>query len=170
VALGACEPLAAISAWPEARSRTGGHDSRRLLALGRPACPPLARARAASSKPRSNAGERDCISELHFSTVNARTIEIAMEPSMAKASRDDAQRAARLAAHWRARADEYGRLGRHAEAVMAQSLAASYGRARAAHFSSDFCITSDGRPVYAEIDGEPIAPEIFLRRLRSRRP
>jgi len=31
----------------------------------------------------------------------------------------------------------------------------------AVHFTSDFAITVDGRPVYAEIDGEPVAPGAF---------
>jgi hypothetical protein len=44
-------------------------------------------------------------------------------------------------------------------------LRTSFERARASRFTSDFCITENGEPVYAEIDGERVAPRTFLRRL-----
>jgi len=39
-----------------------------------------------------------------------------------------------------------------------------FERARGNRFRSDFAITVDGEPVYAEIDGEPVEPRAFPRR------
>ena len=55
-------------------------------------------------------------------------------------------------------------------AEQAKAIAASFQReatrSRAQRFTSDFCITVDGKPAYAEKDGKLVAPETFPRRLR----
>jgi hypothetical protein len=91
---------------------------------------------------------------------------------MAKRNREEA---ARHAAHWRARALEFQRLARGPERSMFKR-AAEQGKAiagrfeRANHFASDFAITVDDRPVYAEIDGKPVSPSVFPIRLGFPRP
>lgn len=88
----------------------------------------------------------------------------------ARTSTEEAKRAARLAAHWRTRAAEFRRLAHGPERSMfkraaeAEAIARSFERARANGFCSDFAITVDGRPVYGEIDGEPVEPRSFPRR------
>jgi hypothetical protein len=87
-----------------------------------------------------------------------------------KRAREEAASAASLAAHWRNRAKEFRTLAHGPEASQyrraaeqAEALAASFERARAVRFTSDFCLTDDGKPVYAEIDGEPVVPGVFPR-------
>jgi len=89
---------------------------------------------------------------------------------MAKSNREEAKSAAQLAAHWRARALEFRRLARGSEvshyrraAEQAKAIAERFERAK--RFTSDFVVTVDGEPVYAEIDGKPVAPRSFPRRL-----
>ena len=47
-------------------------------------------------------------------------------------------------------------------AEQAKAIAMSFERAQ--RFTSDFAIAVDVRPVYAEIDGKPVAPRSFRRR------
>jgi hypothetical protein len=71
---------------------------------------------------------------------------------MANGNRAEANQAAQLAAHWRARAHEYQRLARGPERSMfkraaeqATAIAARFERAT--RYSSDFAIAADGEAV-----------------------
>jgi len=76
---------------------------------------------------------------------------------MAKSNREEAKSAAQFSTHWRARALEFRRLARGPEASQyrraaeqAKAIAERFERAK--RFTSDFVVTVDGEPVYAEID------------------